>query len=150
MPRGPSIPAAGCKVRSSRVLRYARWHLAAAILLSNWVALRDTAAGVVSEPGWCQATLRDEPARLATGWHVVLGERLPSGTPRRGWDVTAGSPRLDVLSKPRMIGRDSARVDYVLTVAPNANGVAIGAERDTVRHTAVLVREEGQWRLPVR
>ena len=116
------------------------------LVLADWVVLRDTAVGRVTETSWCQAALRDEPARLAGGWRVVRGDSLSSGDRRRGWDVPAGRQRLVVRDTPHAVGRDSVAVDYLLTVAPNANGVALGADRDSTRRRALLVKEDGRWR----
>ena len=116
-----------------------------ALVLANWLTLRDTSAGRVVEPGWCTATVRDSAARLAGGWTPVLGDSLPSGSRRRGWTVPAGRQRVIVTDAPRDVGKDSALVPYVLTVAPNENGVALGADRDSARHQALLRREDGKW-----
>ena len=116
------------------------------LVLADWVVLRDTAVGRVTETSWCQAALRDEAARLAGGWRVVRGDSLSSGDRRRGWDVPAGRQRLVVRDTPHAVGRDSVAVDYLLTVAPNANGVALGADRDSTRRRALLVKEDGRWR----
>lgn len=117
------------------------------LVMAKWVTLRDTARGRVVDPGWCAATLRDEPARLSAGWTRVSGDSQPSGMPRRGWDVQAGRQRVVVHDKPQSVGRDSVQVDYLLAVAPNANGVALQADRDSTRHRALLMREDGRWRV---
>jgi hypothetical protein len=115
------------------------------LVLADWVILRDTSAGSVVEPGWCAATLRDSSARLAGGWRPLAGDSLPSGSRRRGWTVTTGRQRLVVKDAPRDVGRDSVRVDYLLTVAPNENGVALRADSDSTRHQALIRREDGKW-----
>lgn len=115
------------------------------LVLADWMILRDTVAGTVVEPGWCVATLRDARTRLAGGWQPVLGDSLPSGLQRRGWRVPAGRQRVVVKEAPRQIGRDSVMVDYLLTIAPNANGIALGANRDSVRQQALFAREDGKW-----
>ena len=117
------------------------------LVMTDWLTLRDTTKGHVVEPGWCAATLRHEPARLSAGWTVVRGDSQPSGQPRRGWDVMAGRQRVVVHVRPEAVGRDSVSVDYMLAVAPNANGKALQADRDSTRHRALLVREEGEWRV---
>ena len=116
------------------------------LVLADWVQLRDTTAGPVTEPGWCRATLRNEPARLASGWRAVLGPLMPVGDPRRGWDVPAGHRRIVVRNAARKIGKDSISVDFLLTVKPNANGVALGADRDSIPRRALLVKQDGRWR----
>jgi len=116
-----------------------------ALVLADWVTLRDTVAGRVVEPGWCAATLRDSTARLAGGWSPLLGDSVPSGTLRRGWSVPTGRQRVVVNKPPRKVGRDSVMVDYVLTVAPNENGVALQADKDSVPRRALFLREDGKW-----
>lgn len=116
-----------------------------ALVLANWVTLRDTSAGPVVEPGWCAATLRDSTSRLARGWTPLLGDSLPSGSRRRGWRVEAGRQRVVVTEPPRGTGRDSLIVNYILAVEPNENGVALQADKDSVKLRALLLREEGKW-----
>ena len=116
------------------------------LVLADWVQLRDTSAGPVTEPGWCRATLHDEPARLAAGWRPVLGPPMPVGEPRHGWDVPAGHRRLVVRNAARKVGEDSMAVDFLLTVKPNANGVALGADRDSIPRRALLIKQDGRWR----
>jgi hypothetical protein len=115
------------------------------LVLAEWMTLRDTAAGRVVEPGWCAATLRDSTARLARGWTPILGDSVPSGSRRRGWRVETGRQRVVVNNRPRNVGRDSVAVDYVLTVEPNENGVALQSDKDSVRQRALFRREEGRW-----
>jgi hypothetical protein len=117
------------------------------LLLAEWVTLRDTTARAVVEPGWCVVRLHDETARIAHGWSPIIGESLPSGGARRGWDVPAGRHRIVVREKPRTVGRDSASVNYLLTIAPNDNGVALGSAHNRERHRALLIREDGRWRV---
>ena len=112
------------------------------LVLADVITLRDTTAGDVVEPGWCVATVRNA-ARTAS-WKPVHGDTIPSGGLRRGWDVDAGHQRVTVLRKPR-IGGDSARVDYLFTLTANPDGVALGADRDSVIRTAVLMRVDGRW-----
>ena len=119
-----------------------RWR---ALVLADWVTLRDTSAGRVVEPGWCVATLRNASARHASEWTPISGDSLPSGGMRRGWDVSAGTRRVGLVEPPKIIGQDSARVHYVFTIAANASGVALGAVRDTVRRSAVLAKLDGRW-----
>jgi len=116
-----------------------------ALVLADWVTLRDTAAGQVVEPGWCAATLRDSTARLAGGWRPISGDSVPSGSRRRGWRVPTGHSRLVVNEPPRKVGHDSVIVDYLLTVAPNENGVALQADKDSIQRRALFLREEGKW-----
>ena len=116
-----------------------------ALVLADWVTLRDTAAGRVVDPGWCAATLRDSTARLSRGWTPISGDSVPSGSLRRGWRVTTGRQRVAVKDPPKKLGRDSVVVNYVLTVSPNENGVALQADRDSVSRRALFLREEGKW-----
>lgn len=118
-----------------------------ALLLADWIKLRDTTAGRVVDPGWCAAALLQEPARLARGWQPVTGDTLVTGTSRRGWDVTAGRKLLVVASPPKRVGKDSVMVDYVVTVLPNANGVALRSDEDSTPFRALLRRDEGRWRV---
>ena len=116
------------------------------LVLAKWVTLRDTTKGPVTDPGWCRATLRDSAARVSNGWKPVTGTPLPTGDARLGWDVPAGIRRLVVREGARRVGTDSATVDYLLAVQPNANGVGLGSDQDTTRHRALLVKESGEWR----
>jgi hypothetical protein len=117
-----------------------------ALVLAKWVTLRDTAKGPVTDPGWCRATLHDSAARASNGWKLVTGAPLPSGDTRLGWDVPAGTRRLVVRQGAKSVGTDSATVDYLLAVQPNANGVGLGTDQDTSRHRALLVKTSGAWR----
>jgi hypothetical protein len=116
-----------------------------ALVLADWVTLRDTTAGHVVEPGWCAATLRDSTTRRSGGWTPITGDSVASGSPRRGWRVPTGRQRVVVNRLPRKVGRDSVVVDYVLTVAPNENGVALQADKDSLQLRALFLREEGKW-----
>lgn len=117
------------------------------LVLAGWLVLRDTAKGVVSDPGWCAGKLSDPPARLAGGWIPIVGDSFPTRTLRRGWRVPVGVRRLAVVGTPKAAHRDSATVDYVATVVPNANGVAVGADRDSTFAVAALRRHDGRWRV---
>jgi hypothetical protein len=117
------------------------------LVLAGWLVLRDTSKGVVSDPGWCVGKLSDPTARRAGGWIPILGDSFPTRTLRRGWRVPVGTRRFAILGAPKASRRDSATADYVVTVAPNANGVAVGADRDSVFAEARLIRRDGRWRL---
>jgi hypothetical protein len=117
------------------------------LVMAGWLVVRDTAHGVVSEPGWCVAKLGDEAARLAQGWTVKRGAAFPAGEARRGWTVPVGRRRFAVVASPKALGGDSASVEYVATVAANANGTALGANRDTTRSVARLRHVDGRWRV---
>lgn len=117
------------------------------LVVAGWLVLRDTAHGRVSEPGWCRAKLTDENARRAGGWVPIAVDSFPTGDRRHGWHVPIGRTRLSVPSSPRSTGHDSATVNYVATIAPNVNGVALGADRDTAHAVAVLTRVDGRWRV---
>jgi len=116
------------------------------LVLAKWVTLRDTSKGPVTDPGWCRATLHDSTVHIANGWKPVTGTLLPTGDARLGWDVPAGTRRLVVRQGAHTVGKDSATVDYFLAVQPNANGVGLGADQDTTRRRALLVRSGGEWR----
>ena len=125
-------------------LPLANWR---SLVLAKWVTLRDTAKGPVTDPGWCRAVLRDSVRRLADGWQPIRGALLPSGDQRLGWDVLAGTHRLVVRDGGKTIGKDSASVQYLITVAANTNGIGLGADQDTTRHRALLVKADGGWRV---
>jgi hypothetical protein len=117
------------------------------LVLSGWLVLRDTASGIVSDPGWCTGKLTDPAARLASGWIPIVGDSMPTHTLRRGWRVPIGVHRLAVVESPQSSTRDSATVEYVSTVAVNANGAAVGADRDSTFAVANLLRDDGHWRV---
>ncbi len=117
------------------------------LVLANWAVLRDTTAGQVTEPGWCEVSLSADSVRRAAGWRPVLGDTWATGARRRGWDVPAGRQHLVVRDAPKKVGNDSVAVNYLVTVKPNVNGVGIGADRDTTRRRALLRREDGTWTL---
>ena len=118
------------------------WH---ALVLANWISLRDTSAGSVTDPGWCHATLHDEPSKIGQGWRSVVGDSIPTGDRRQGWDAPAGRRRLAIERLPRHLGGDSAEVHYLLTIAPNASGLALGANSDSVHRKAMLRKVDGRW-----
>jgi hypothetical protein len=117
------------------------------LIVAGWLVLHDTAHGVVSDPGWCAGKLTDAAARQAGGWIPIVGDSLPTGDVRRGWRVPIGRPHLAVVSSPRITAPDVATVEYIATVAPNANGAALQADRDSVHSVAVLKRVDGRWRV---
>ena len=117
------------------------------LVLSGWVVLRDSAKGILADPGWCTAKLTDMGVRRATAWSELSGPESPTGTPRRGWSMPLGQRRLAVVGKARAVGTDAAAVDYIVTIAPNVNGIATGAARDTARYVADLQRANGEWRV---
>lgn len=116
------------------------------LVKSGWVTLKDSASGIVADPGWC--TLRPTPAgapNLAR-WTPAPGPPFPTGQPRRGWTTIVGRQRVVVPRGPSA-GADSATADYAVTVAPNTDGVAIGADRDTAWFIAELRKVDGAWRM---
>jgi hypothetical protein len=117
------------------------------LVVSGWLVLRDSARGVVSDPGWCTGKLTDEPARRAGGWIPIVGDSFPTHVLRRGWRVPVGKRQLAVVGAPRAAGTDSATVEYVATIVPNANGVATGADRDSTFGIAALRKVGGVWQL---
>lgn len=114
---------------------------------AGWMSLRDTAAGEVTDPGWCKLVVADSVASRVRSWATLLGDSFPAGGRRRGWIVSAGTRELVLLSRPRPAGRDSATVEYGIVVDANEHGAAVGADRDTSRHVALLHRAGGQWRV---
>ena len=117
------------------------------LVVAGWLVLRDTAHGRVSDPGWCAGKLTDDAARRAGGWMPIAVDSFPTGARRRGWRVPIGRPYIAVSASPRSVGRDSATVAYVTGVAANANGVAMGADHDSVSSVAVLTRADGKWQV---
>lgn len=117
------------------------------LVVAGWLVVRDTVSGPLSDPGWCTAKLANLPARVAGGWIPIVGDSFPVLGQRRGWHVPIGRRRLAVLASSRGTDRDAATVAYVATVAPNANGVAVGADRDSVFGIADMRRRDGQWRV---
>jgi len=118
-----------------------------ALVVSGWVVLRDTSAGVVSDPGWCAAHLTDVGRVTASGWIEVERDSFPTGHRRRGWTVPIGHQHLTVHDRPVRVGRDTATVDYVESVAANANGKAMDADRDSVYRRGLLVKSADGWRV---
>ena len=117
------------------------------LVLAGWLVLRDTSAGVVADPGWCAARLTDLARLNARGWIAIEREQFPTGRPRRGWTVPVGHQRIGVVDRPVLTGRDTASASYVVTVAANVNGTAMGAARDSVHREATLVRSDQGWRV---
>lgn len=117
------------------------------LVVAGWVVLRDTSAGVVSEPGWCAAHLTDQGKLSARGWIEVKRDSFPTGDRRRGWTVPVGHQHLTVTERPVLVGRDTATVRYVESVATNPNGAAMSADRDSVYRQATLVKSDNGWRV---
>ncbi|HVE67453.1 MAG TPA: hypothetical protein VNB64_02610 [Solirubrobacteraceae bacterium] len=116
------------------------------LVRSGWVVLRDSAHGAVSDPGWCTATLSPKGLVEARDWSPRPDGAFPTGSSRRGWVVPVGRRRY-VVDAARAAGPDSATVRYAATVSPNANGSAIGADRDSAWFGAALRRADGRWRV---
>lgn len=117
------------------------------LVASGWLALTDSARGVLRDPGWCYASLTAAGSEAARNWSDRPDGDFPTGTARRGWIVPVGRRQLVVTEAPRANGNDSASVRYVATVAPNANGAAMEADRDSIPYMAHLRREGGRWRV---
>lgn len=117
------------------------------LVVANWISLHDTLKGPVVDPGWCVAHLGDSLTRTAGGWRRIQGPETPTGTPRRGWDVPAGRSLIVVTSEPKSAGKDSAVASYAVTVAPNANGVALASGSDSTHYRALLIKDSGTWRM---
>jgi hypothetical protein len=116
------------------------------LVVAGWLVLRDTSKGVVSDPGWCRGKLENESLRLAGGWIPIVGDSFPTHALRRGWRVPVGTRRVAVTDAPRPGEAGVATVEYVTTIAPNANGQAVGADRDTTFAVAELrQRDDGRW-----
>jgi hypothetical protein len=117
------------------------------LVVSAWLVLTDTSAGVVSDPGWCAARLTDQGHLNARGWIEVERDSFPTGHPRRGWTVPVGHQHLAVPERPVLVGKDTARVEFVQTVAPNINGAAMAVDRDSVHREALVVKSKAGWRV---
>jgi hypothetical protein len=117
------------------------------LVLAGWLMLRDTSYRLVNDPGWCAAKLTSVAAQRAQGWQPVAEDSFPTGSARRGWRVPIGHRQIGVPGSPRAIGHDSATVEYVTTIATNANGTALRADRDSARGVALLRRVDGRWRV---
>ncbi len=115
------------------------------LVVSGWLVLRDTVAGVVSDPGWCTAKLAVPASAAALTWLPIVGDSFPTGALRRGWRVPVGTRRLAVVGSPTSSERDVAMVDYVSTIASNASGAAMGADRDSIFGIASMRRVDGRW-----
>ena len=117
------------------------------LVVAGWLVLRDTSAGVVSDPGWCAAHLTDGGRLTSRGWIEVERDSFPTGHRRRGWTVPIGHQHLTVNERPVLVGRDSARVEYVESVAANPDGKAMNADRDSVYRQGLLVKSDQGWRV---
>ncbi len=119
------------------------WH---PLVKQSWLILRDTAAGTVTEPGWCEAKLAGGAASAAH-WAPFAGDPFPTGEARRGWTVPVGRPKLTIAGPAHATGRDSARAEFLVSIVPNEDGRALEADRDTTRFTAALVKRDGGWQV---
>lgn len=117
------------------------------LVVAGWLVLRDTSAGVVSEPGWCAAQMTDLARLNSRGWIAIERGTFPTGRARRGWTVAVGRPHLSVDARPTLTGKDTASAKFVVSVAVNVNGAALQAERDSVHREATLVRTDEGWRV---
>lgn len=120
------------------------WHQ---LVLSGWLVLRDTSDGAVSDPGWCAAKLTAEATSRARGWIRVERDSFPTGDRRRGWTVPVGHRSFTVTARPKLIGSDTAQVEYSVSIAVDVNGAALHADRDSLRRDAVLARSGDRWRV---
>ena len=51
------------------------------------------------------------------------------------------------MGAPKAAGTDQATADYVVTIAPNANGVAVGADRESTFAVAQFRKTDRRWQL---
>lgn len=114
------------------------------LVVAGWIVLRDTAQGVVSDPGWCTAKLTSQGAAAASAWRPAPGPPFPTGSARRGWLATVGQHRVRITTRTA-ITRDSARVEFAVVVAPNASGAAMRADADTLTYASTMLRRDGRW-----
>jgi hypothetical protein len=117
------------------------------LVVAGWLILRDTSAGVVVDPGWCSARLTEQGKTVARGWIEVKRDSFPTGQARRGWTVPVGRQHLTVTERPALVGKDTANVEYVESVATNPSGAAMAADRDSVYREALLVKSDAGWRV---
>lgn len=117
------------------------------LVLAGWLVLHDSTRGVLSDPGWCVGRLADSAARAAGGWTQVLGDSFPVIGRRHGWRVPVGTRRLAIVGTPMAAGKDRATAAYVATIAANANGVAVGADRESTFAVAEFQKRDGRWLL---
>ena len=83
----------------------------------------------------------------ARDWIEVERDSFPTGHARRGWTVAVGHQHLTVTARPTLVGRDTAEVRYVESVATNQNGAAMGSNRDSLYRAALLVKTDAGWRV---
>jgi hypothetical protein len=114
---------------------------------NGWIVLRDSASGPVADPGWCTARITDAGQPGVARWTISPGPAFPTGQPRRGWTMPVGTRKIVVAATPAANGNDAATAPYLITVATNPDGAAIGADRDTSRFVAELRRVDGRWRV---
>ena len=117
------------------------------LVLSGWLVLRDSSASVVSDPGWCTARPAGPASAAAVAWVPIVGDSFPTGALRRGWRIPVGTRQLAVVGSPTSSARDVATAEYVTTIASNANGTALDANRDSIFGIAFMRRVDGRWRL---
>lgn len=117
------------------------------LVVAGWIVLRDTSAGVVSEPGWCAAQLTDLARLNSRGWIAIERDTFPTGRRRQGWTVPVGHPQITVDARPTLTGTDTASAKFVVSVAVNVNGAALQADRDSLHREAMLVRTDQGWRV---
>jgi hypothetical protein len=117
------------------------------LVVAGWIVLRDSASGPVAEPGWCTANPTSSGAQAIAAWSVAPGPTFPTGQARRGWTMVVGRKRLAMTTSPRLTGDAEASAPYLVTIAPNASGTAVGAGADTTRFVAALRKDGGGWRM---
>lgn len=115
------------------------------LIVAGWAALRDTARGPVTEPGWCVLKPIGPGEQAIARWTPGRGALFPTGQPRRGWTMLVGRRTVLVPKSPTSTGQGTAAAPYVVALAPNANGVALGANRDTSHFVAQLSKVGGVW-----
>jgi hypothetical protein len=117
------------------------------LVVAGWIVLRDSASGPVADPGWCTANPTPSGAQAIAAWPAAPGPTFPTGQARRGWSMMVGRKRLVMTGSPRVTGDAEASAAYLVTIAPNATGTAVGADQDTARFVADLRKDGGKWRM---
>ena len=61
--------------------------------------------------------------------------------------MPVGHQHLSVTERPERVGEDTAKVEYIESVATNPSGAAMAVDRDSVHREALLVKSDAGWRV---